>query len=302
MDSDRPRLPDRPSTPPSASRPVPPAAPLEPIDVGETAVSAEELRRFKRRRLWLLVANICLYALALEATFESLWRGTPLFWWLIGALLIYLGFTLFNWTVLQPPVRLFTSILYILGLIDFAVFKLGASSDLGFWVATIALDRLMLIMVAASVLLTAHQLLRLRFVRRDRFLLGLILAAIVYSLIPIGVAIAHRLPFEAAARGEDYWTWPPYWLQGVYIATQILIPIGFIAAICVASWAFLRARSHQTILPSIAALILLAAFAAASIELTRANIPNVSGAAYQHYWQMFHPQPGDIALPPRGTN
>jgi hypothetical protein len=302
MDRDRPRLPDRPSTPPSASRPVPPAAPLEPIDVGATAVSAEELRRFKRRRLWLLVANIFLYALALEATIESLWRGTPLFWWLIGALLVYLGFTLFNWTVLQPSVRLFASILYILGLIDFAVFKLGASSDLGFWVATIALDRLMLIMVAASVLLTAHQLLRLRFVRRDRFLLGLIVAAIVYSLIPIGVAIAHRLPFEAAARGEGYWTWPPYWLQGVYIATQILIPIGFLAAICVASWAFLRARSHQTILPSIAALILLAAFAAASIELTRANIPNVSGTVYQHYWEMFHPNPGDVELKPGGIN
>src|SRR6185437_5385263 len=96
--------------------------PPEPIDVGTPVVSDEEIRQFKRRQIWLLVANVCLYALALEATIESLWRGTPIFWWLVGALLIYLGFTLFNWTTLKPTVRLFTSILYILGLIDLAVF------------------------------------------------------------------------------------------------------------------------------------------------------------------------------------
>ncbi|HEY7790516.1 MAG TPA: hypothetical protein VIC33_08405, partial [Vicinamibacterales bacterium] len=182
----------------------------QPIEIAAPLVSDEEVRQFKRRQIWLLVANICLYALALEATIESLWRGTPIFWWLVGALLIYLGFTLFNWTILKPEVRLFTSILYILGLVDLAVFLLGASSDLGFWVATIALDRLMLIMIAASVLLTGYQLLRLRFVWRDRFLLALIVALIVYSLIPLGVAIAKHLPFAAAVRGEQYWTWPPF--------------------------------------------------------------------------------------------
>jgi hypothetical protein len=270
----------------------------QPIEIEAPLVSDEEVRQFKRRQIWLLVANICLYALALEATIESLWRGTPIFWWLVGALLIYLGFTLFNWTILKPEVRLFTSILYILGLVDLAVFLLGASSDLGFWVATIALDRLMLIMIAASVLLTGYQLLRLRFVWRDRFLLALIVALIVYSLIPLGVAIAKHLPFAAAVRGEQYWTWPPFWAQGVYLATQILIPIGFIAAVCVAAWAFLRARYQQAMRPAIVALILLAAFAAASIELTRADIPNVSGSVWNYYYQKLHPQHGDIELTP----
>jgi len=53
------------------------------------------------------------------------------------------------------------------------------------------------------------------------------------------------------------------------------------------------------VLPGVAALILLATFAAASIELTRAHVPNASDAVYMHYWTKFHPQKN--SQPPPGT-
>jgi hypothetical protein len=255
-----------------------------------------EVRRLRRRRIGFFVANVLLYALTIEATAETIWRGSPLRWWLGGLLLVYLAFTAFNWKVLSPMVRLFTSMLYLLGIIVFAVFELGAIGNTGLWVAGLALDRLMLLVVAVAVGITAYLLLRIRFVRRDAALLVIVLGLVVYSLIPLGVAIYYRLPFDAAVRGEHYWTWPPYWMQGAYIASQALIPLGFLVAIVLAFWAFLRNRTEAMLVPMISALILLAAFSAASIELTRANVPNVSNKVFTYYWLKFNP-PKDIDLP-----
>ena len=298
MDQD----PRPPTFPPSVPSPPPaPAAPLPGAELtgAEPAITEEELRQHRRRQVWLLLANIVMYGLALEATVETLWRGTPLQWELVAALLVYLGFTAFNWKTLQPMVRLFTSLLYLLGIIVFAVFELGASSNTGLWMAGLGLDRLMLLVVAASIALTAWLLLRLRFVRRRWPLVTIFTALSIYSLIPIGVAVYFRLPFEAAARGLHYWTWPPYWMQGVYVATQGLVPLGFLLATGTTLWALLRGRTHAAVLPGVAALILLATFAAASIELTRAHVPNVSDAVYMHYWTKFHPQKN--SQPPPGT-
>ncbi|MDE3154761.1 MAG: hypothetical protein KGN76_06640 [Acidobacteriota bacterium] len=288
----------------------PPAGPASPASPSPQAPAASdtagftpdelarEVRRLKRRRIWFLLANILLYALALEATVESIWRGSPLRWWLVGALAIYLAFTAFNWKVLSPMVRLFTSLLYLLGVIVFAVFELGAASDTGLWVAGLGLQRLMLLVVAVSIGITAYLLLRIRFVRRTPTLLVIVSGLVVYSLIPLGVATYYRLPFAAAVRGDHYWTSPPYWMQGVYVASQGLIPLGFIVALALALWAFLRNRTEAMVIPTISMLILLAAFAAASIELTRAGLPNMSDAVYMHYWDKFHPQ-RDIELPGR---
>ncbi len=297
-DDDLPLEPSAPATSlPGHPQPPVPAAAGPSTDLGPEDL-AREVRRLRRRRAWFLVANILLYALALEATVESIWRGSPLRWWLVGALAIYLAFTAFNWRVLKPMVRLFTSLLYLLGIIVFAVFELGAANDTGLWVAGLGLDRLMLLVVAVSIVITAWLLLRIRFVRRTSLLLAIVVGLTVYCLIPLGVAVYFRLPFDAAVRGEHYWTWPPYWMQGVYVASQWLIPLGLIVAIAVTFWNFLRNRTDAMVVPAISVLILLATFAAASIELTRAGLPNMTNKVYMHYWEKFHPQK-DIELPGR---
>ncbi|HVB36902.1 MAG TPA: hypothetical protein VND92_00125 [Vicinamibacterales bacterium] len=294
-EDDLPLEPSAPATP--ASRP--PAAPAAKPSVEFTPDElAREVRRLRRRRAGFLVANILLYALAIEATVESVWRGSPLRWWLVGALLVYLALTTFNWKMLRPMVRLFASLLYLLGIIVFAVFELGAGSNTGLWVAGLGLDRLMLLVVAVSIGITAWLLLRIRLIRRTSLLLVIVSGLAIYSLIPLGVATYYRLPFDAAVRGEHYWTWPPYWMQGVYVASQGLIPLGLLVAVGLTLWAFVRNRTEAMVVPAISVLILLAAFAAASIELTRAHLPNVSETVYMHYWEKFHPQT-DIELPGR---
>ena len=272
---------------------------------GSTQGTAESLRRppaSPGSPAWPMATTVLLALLLLETATETFWRGSPIRWWVLAVVAC--------WAVLMVPAALFSgwggrlwlTVLAAVGLVVFAVWRVGAGADPGLGVLTLSLPRVVAGLSTAAVLLTVTLLVHARLVRRVPWLLGIIILAGVYCLLPLVFACVYPRPIGDVVLGTGYWAAPALWLQGAYLGLQFLVPAGIVWS--AGSWLLAvssRARRPYAVLPAVAWLVLAAAFVATSIELARAGIPNLATRVATGAWVAPVSSPAGEAAAGRGA-
>jgi len=230
-----------------------------------------------RQPVWPVAATVLIAVLLLETAVETFWRGSPIRWFVLAVVAC--------WALLMVPAalflewggRLWLTVLAAVGLVVFAVWRVGSASDSALIVATLSLPRVLAGLCAAAVLLAVLLLLRARAVRRLPVVVAILVLAGLYCFLPLAFASVYPRPIVDVVRGAGYWSAPPISLQGAYLGLQAIVPLGLVAA--VVTWLLAvssRSRRADAIFPAVSALVLAAAFAAFSIELARASVPNLA--------------------------
>ncbi|MBE3072685.1 MAG: hypothetical protein IMZ67_06885, partial [Acidobacteria bacterium] len=224
-----------------------------------------------------MAATVLLAVLLLETAVETFWHGSPIRWWVLAAVAC--------WALLMVPAalflgwggRLWLTVLALMGLVVFAVWRVGAAADPALAVLTLSLPRVLSGLSAVAVVLTLTLLVRTRFVQRLPWLMAFVILLGMYCFVPFVFAFIYATPFEGAIRGAGYWTTPPLWLQGAYLGLQLVMPVGILLSAVLWLWAASsRARRSSAVLPAVSLLIGAATFGATSIAFTRAGVPNLA--------------------------
>lgn len=221
---------------------------------------------------------IALGALLLETAVENVWRGSPLRWWTLIAVAVWVLAIVGGRRVIGWRGRLTGAAIFLLVLIVTAAFRVGSDADPGFYVAGLPLGRVVALVAAAGVALSCAALLRLPGVRQRWWLAAAGALLGFYGLLPIAVALVRGIPISRTVLGQWFWTLPPFWLQGAYLAAELLIPVALVVSVVPLARALVNRRPTARFAAS-TALALLTAFVVLSVELSRAGVPHLVRAA-----------------------
>ena len=227
--------------------------------------------------LWPMAATTLLALLLLETAVETFWRGSPIRWWVLAVIACWACAMVPAALFLGWASRLWLTVLATVGVVVFAVWRVGAGADPALAVLTLSLPRVLAGLSAVAVVLTAVLLVRTRAVQRLPWLMGLVILAGMYCLLPYLFAFLYPQPLVDTVRGAGYWTAPPLWLQGAYLALQVFVPLGLVVSILQWLWAASsRTRRSSAVLPAIGSLVTAAVLGATSLELSRAGVPTLA--------------------------
>jgi len=229
---------------------------------------------------WPTIGAVLLWALLCESALENVWRGSPIRWWLLGAFVVSALFVALGWRRMGWRSRLATAAVLLVSEIFLAVLRLGSGANPGLHVAGLTLARVVALMVACSIVLSAVAALRLPFFRSRRAVaIGLGVGGAI-ALLPFVVAAVGNLPFDVILNGRGIWTARlPFWLQPSYFAAQIWIPLGLAGCLLSLGWSAWKHSSGNRGLVTTAGIMLLASFLVLSAELSRAGVPHLARAA-----------------------
>ena len=226
--------------------------------------------------MWPIAATTVLALLLIETAVETFWRGSPIRWWVLAVIASWICAMVPAALFLGWGSRLWLTVLAAVGVVVFAVWRVGAGADPALAVLTLSLPRVLAGLSAAAVVLTVVILVRTRAVQRLPWFIALVILAGMYCLLPFLFAFLYPQPLADTVRGAGYWTAPPLWLQGAYLALQIFVPLGFVVSVLQWLWAApSRARRRSAVLPAVGWLVTAAVLGATSIELSRAGIPTL---------------------------
>jgi hypothetical protein len=227
----------------------------------------------------LIAGASLLMALLLETAGENLWRASPLRWWTLIAVGVWALAMAAGRRVIGWRGRLTGTVVVLLGLVAAASFRVGAETTPGFHVASLALGRVIAFIAAAGVTFACVALLSLPGARKRWWLMLVAACAGLYSLIPIVVALVRDIPLSRAVRGEGLWTLPPFWLQGVYVAAELVIPVGLVLAVAMLVRPLLGGQRMSRQFAGSSAIVIFGALVLLSVELSRAGVPHLARAA-----------------------
>jgi hypothetical protein len=242
-----------------------------------------------------MAATILLGLLLMEGAAETFWRGSPIRWWI----LVVVG----GWLCAMVPAslflawggRLWLTTLAVLGVIVLAVWRLEPSADPSLSVLTVPLPHLLPLLIVLALLLFGALATRFRTVQRVPLLMVIVLLLTMYCLVPFAFAALYATPIDAVVLGKGYWTAPPLWLQGGFLALQLIVPRGFVVAALAWLGAVAGPRGRgSAVFPAICWLVFAAAFVVGSMELGRAGIPNLA-SRYAPGWTPQAAQPAAMA-------
>ena len=245
----------------------------------ETSVPTPSVQAPRRSGMVLVAGTCLLMAVTLETAAENLWRASPLRWWTVIAVGVWVLAVAAGRRVIGWRGRLAGTAVVLLALVAVAAFRAGSEITPGFYVAGLALGRVIALVAAAGVMLACAALLYLPGVRR-RWWLMLVAACVgLYSLLPMVAALVRGIPLSRAVRGEGFWVLPPFWLQGVYVAAEVLVPFGVLVAVAMLVRPLLGGQRMSRQFAGSSALVMFVAFALLSVELSRAGVPHLARAA-----------------------
>lgn len=244
----------------------------------EATVPTPSVQAPRPAGLVLIAGASLLMAVMLETAAENLWRASPLRWWTIIAVGAWVLAMAAGRRVILWRERLIGTAVVLLALIAVAAFRVGSETTPGFHVAGLALGRVMALVAAAGVTLACATLLSLPGVRRRWWLMLVAVIVGLYSLLPIVVALVRAVPLSRAVRGEGFWMLPPFWLQGVYVAAEFLIPVGLVVAIVLLVRPLLGGQRMTRQFAGSSAIVILVALLLLSVELSRAGVPHLARA------------------------
>lgn len=246
------------------------SSPVEPVNVQVPALP--HLARHRGAGLLSVVAALVLLDLAVE-TFLA---GSPILWVVMGVEVAAIALLAVLWSRLGPTTRLAIPLLGLLAVILWASVRLGSWADPALRLGTLTLPRIAVGLAVVATLCAVGLFLGLAFVRRSWYLGAAFAAVALYSLAPLARGLVAGVPLVQVLAGVLDWQRLPPWLQGGYLATQIVLPVGLIAGLAAVVMSFTRhTRATWT---TAGTLVVLAAFIAQSAELTRAGRSHLAGA------------------------
>jgi len=189
--------------------------------------------------------TLVLWALLADAAVETFLSGAPVRWWVAGVVAAYLGLTAAVWRSSGDrfgwPVRATASFFVLLGLLAFTA-----------WLPEGLIDGVRMLRQPTSTVLSAVSALAVvaagLVLVRARVLPWWGLAAVgflaLYGVAAFTIGMAEATPYPDLVRGDGLWRLLPYWLQGAFIGTLVLVPLAVVVD-AVAQFGRQRAAEDQ---------------------------------------------------------
>jgi hypothetical protein len=213
--------------------------------------------------------------LLLDLAVETFLAGSPLLVSVAVVGVAAIAILALLWTRVGPTTRMMVPLVGLVGLVAWAVVRLGADADPALRLATLTLPRIAVALTAAAVAMAALLPLVL-FGKRWYFGVPMTLVGL-YALVPLGRALLVAAALPRVLAGEFDWQRLPFWLQGGYLGGGVLLPLGLLAALAALGAALVRRRPAAW--PAAASIVLLLATLASAAELVRAGRPTVARVA-----------------------
>ncbi len=239
------------STPPAA---VPPPAAAKKVGIGASIVS------------------VILALLLIDVAVETFLAGSPLLISVVVVEVLVIVLLALLWSRVGPTTRVMIPLVGLVGLVAWAVVRVGAGADPALRLATLTLPRIAVALTVVAVLMAALTPL-LIFGRRWYFGVPLTIVGL-YALVPLARALLVAAALNRVLAGEFDWQRLPFWLQGGYLGGGVLLPLALLLALCALGAALVKRRSAMW--PAVAVVLLLFVSLAAAAELVRAGRPTVA--------------------------
>jgi len=190
---------------------------------------------------------IALYIAVIDAAVETFLSGSPVRWWVVGVLAVYLAASMALWRY-RPSLwqrmgwsaRASASLFLLLGLLAFTVWLPGGLTE-GIRVAGQSTSRVLSLFTTVVIVLVGVSLVRLAWLPRWAKVLAGLLAA--YGLAAFVTGMVSGAEFAALLHGDSLWTRLPAWLQGAFLGALVVVPLGLLVK---AAPALLRRREQPT--------------------------------------------------------
>jgi hypothetical protein len=175
---------------------------------------------------------IALYMAVIDAAVETFRSGSPVRWWVVGVVVVYLAASVALWRY-RPSLwqrvawsgRASASFFLLLSLLAFTVWLPGGLTD-GLRVAGQSTSRVLSLFTAVVILLAGISVVRLSWLPRWAKIVAGLLAA--YGLAAFVTGMVTGAEFAALLHGDSLWTRLPSWLQGAFLGALVVVPAGLL--------------------------------------------------------------------------
>lgn len=220
------------------------------------------------------IAAAIVALLLLDLAVETFLAGSPILWTVMGVEVVALALLALLWTHVRPTTRLAIPLLALLGLVAWATVRLGSWADPALRLATMTLPRIGVAIAILGTVAAAALLFGLGVIRRAWYI-GVLLALVALStLVPFVRGLLAGSTLVQVMAGAFDWQRLPAWLQGGYLATQVVLPIGLVAGLAGVVMSVVKHSRATWTMAGV--LIVLGAFVIQSAELTRAGRPHLA--------------------------
>jgi len=175
---------------------------------------------------------IALYIAVIDAAVETFLSGSPVRWWVVGAVAVYLAASVGLWRYHRSlrqrmgwSGRASASFFLLLGLLAFTVWLPGGLTD-GIRVVGQSTSRVLSLFTSVVIVLAGVSLVRLSWLPRWAKIVAGLLAA--YGLAAFVKGMVSGAEFTALLHGDSLWTRLPAWLQGAFLGALVVVPAGFL--------------------------------------------------------------------------
>ena len=262
------------TNPPVVPPPLPPAQMVQPIaePVAPTPPAAPASASPKASgSVGASIVSVILALLLIDVAVETFLAGSPLLISVVVVEVLVIVLLALLWSRVGPTTRVMIPLAGLIGLVAWAVVRVGAGADPALRLATLTLPRIAVAMTAVAVVMAALTPLLL-FGRRWYFGVPLTIIGL-YALVPLARALLVAAALPRVLAGEFDWQRLPFWLQGGYLGGGVLLPLALLLALCALGVAVVKRRSAMW--PAVAAVLLFFVSIAAAAELVRAGQPTV---------------------------
>ncbi len=232
---------------------------------------------------------VLLYALLVDGLIEAWASGAATRQITTAIVLVYAVASGLLWRRISWNWKAAASSLVLLGLIAVSAWQLGSASTadgfvlLGRSSAEIAGAALLLALALGYLVLQRSVLTNFR---------ARVAVAVVffYAALPLTAVLLRGVSLEGALRGEGFWEWPPFWLQGAYLTAAVLLPATLTIAFGVTLYDLVRGRVRLAASAFCRGIALLLAGLIA--------LPSVQGLGLPNLASLFGVSPARLAGPP----
>ncbi len=221
------------------------------------------------------IAAALVALLLLDLAVETSLAGSPILWTVMGVEVVALALLALLWTRVGPTIRLVIPLLALVGLVAWVALRLGSWADPALRLATMTLPRIGIAIAILGTVAAAALLCGLGVIRRAWYI-GVLLALVALStLVPSVRGLLAGSTLVQVMAGAFDWPRLPLSLQGGYLATEVVLPIGLLAGLAGLITSVVK---HTRATWTMAGVVLVfAAFVVQSAELTRAGRSHVAG-------------------------
>jgi hypothetical protein len=223
------------------------------------------------------LGSLVLSLLLLDLAVETFLAGSPILWVVMGIEALALVLLALLWSKLGATSRVAIPLLAVLAAIAWGSLRLGSWADPAVRMATLGLPRLVTGLSALAIVFSAVLLFSVAVVRRAWYLGAAVGILALYALVPVVRGLVAGAPLLQVLTGTFDWQRLPAWLQGGFVGTEVVLPLGLVAGLAALAASF--SRHTRATLTTAGLLVVAAAFVVQSAELTRAGRSHLAGVA-----------------------